>query len=371
MGDVVRKTKAGKFIGWYIRYVDENGRRRQRASRQATAADARKLLLQIEAGIARGEHRTLSAKNPTTVIELCELFLREFRSPKIKDIAKYRRTARFALTRILPHVGELQMLKLSRQNLEDARDEISSNYRPNSVRAAFRPLSTAFSWAVRKGMLIKNPVIGIDLPRADRSIEHLTKDEAQALLKAAAEAVELRLTVHYRQVSMSRLVAINLALQLGLRRGEVFGLRWRDIDLESKRITVAKSFQSSTKSGRPRYLPLADEMAELLLKWRPDCPSTDDGLVVPVFVRGGQGWRCATGTGDAGLKQLAKRAGIRRFERGWHALRHTFASQFVMAGGSLLALQKILGHSSIDMTMIYAHLAPDFLAQEMTRVKYG
>ena len=63
-------------------------------------------------------------------------------------------------------------------------------------------------------------------------------------------------------------------------------------------------------------------------------------------------------------------ASCKPLSRGWHGLRHTFASQFVMNGGSLVALQKILGHSTVEMTMIYAHLAPDFLGTEMNRIKF-
>lgn len=62
--------------------------------------------------------------------------------------------------------------------------------------------------------------------------------------------------------------------------------------------------------------------------------------------------------------------GMRKVLHPWHLLRHTFASHFVMAGGNILALQRILGHSDVKMTMIYAHLAPDFLGQEMERVDY-
>ena len=56
--------------------------------------------------------------------------------------------------------------------------------------------------------------------------------------------------------------------------------------------------------------------------------------------------------------------------RPWHALRHTFASHFVMNGGNILTLQKILGHADIKMTLLYAHLAPDFLGEEMNKVKF-
>jgi hypothetical protein len=57
-------------------------------------------------------------------------------------------------------------------------------------------------------------------------------------------------------------------------------------------------------------------------------------------------------------------------EKPFHALRHTFASHFMMAGGNILTLQKLLGHSTLTMTMRYAHLAPDFMAAEVARMSY-
>ncbi len=71
-----------------------------------------------------------------------------------------------------------------------------------------------------------------------------------------------------------------------------------------------------------------------------------------------------------GLPQLLELAGVRVPVHPWHAMRHTFASHYVMQGGNILALQKILGHSDVKVTMIYAHLAPDFLGTEMERVRF-
>jgi hypothetical protein len=55
----------------------------------------------------------------------------------------------------------------------------------------------------------------------------------------------------------------------------------------------------------------------------------------------------------------------------WHMLRHTFASHFVMAGGSLFALQRLLGHASPTQTQRYAHLAPDFMASEIAKMNFA
>ncbi len=71
-----------------------------------------------------------------------------------------------------------------------------------------------------------------------------------------------------------------------------------------------------------------------------------------------------------GVEELLEAAKCPPMQRAWHALRHTFASHYMMSGGNILTLQKILGHSDIKMTMIYAHLAPDYLGDEMDRLKF-
>jgi integrase len=76
------------------------------------------------------------------------------------------------------------------------------------------------------------------------------------------------------------------------------------------------------------------------------------------------------GRSDHGLKALLRAADCPALRRGWHSLRHTFASMFLRAGGNLCALQKILGHCDVKMTLTYAHLAPDFLAEDLERIVY-
>jgi site-specific recombinase XerD len=71
-----------------------------------------------------------------------------------------------------------------------------------------------------------------------------------------------------------------------------------------------------------------------------------------------------------GLPRLLEAAGCRVPLHPWHALRHTFASHYIMQGGNILVLQKILGHTDVKITAIYAHLAPEFLGAEMNRIQF-
>jgi site-specific recombinase XerD len=132
-------------------------------------------------------------------------------------------------------------------------------------------------------------------------------------------------------------------------------------------LTVARSDRGTPKSGKVRHLRLPTTLVPILRDWREHCKKTPEALVFPIGNRAiGVGRRSALRS----LKTLLFSAGLRISPHPWHALRHTFASHFVMNGGNLLALQKILGHSDLKMTMIYAHLAPDFLDGEMEKVKF-
>lgn len=369
MGDIVRKQKNGKFIGWYVRYIDLDGRRKQRASHQPTWALARRLLLQIEGRVARGALGIPDKAAPTPTVEaLCARFVKEYRSPRVKDPARYRVQAQLCLRRVIPYLGKLRADQLTPRDIERARDRLMADYpAANTVRASLRPLSAALSWAVREGLIARNPARGVALPPRVQSIEYLAAADAARLLQVAGEQARRGRGVLGLQAE-SHFIAVALALHTGLRRGELMGLRWSDVDLEAQLLTVARSFGTTPKGGSPRHLRLPAVMIPLLQSWRPRCPATAEAVVCPARVAGR--FQMSRGRSDHGLKGLLRRAGCPPLSRGWHSLRHTFASMFIRAGGNLVALQKILGHTDIKMTLAYAHLAPDFLAADMERIRY-
>lgn len=368
MGDIVKKMRNGAFVGWYIRYVDSDGRRRQRASHQPSKAEARRYLVEVEARVARGlvgipeREPEQNRASRLTVAELVERFLREFASPRLKDVARYRKTAAYALRPVLPALGRLGVEELTASHIEQLRNGLSQRLRPNTVRAALRPLSAALTWAVGQGILSSHPMRGLELPRREQAIEYLTHDEVQRLL---AEAERAARAGDGREWSLY--VGISLALYCGLRRGEVFGLRWQDLSLDGRRLTVARSHDRLPKSGKPRHLPIPTELLPLLREWQPRCPESAEQLLCPVRFNGR--WQMAK-KAPAGLLRLMATAKVRRPASPWHALRHTFASHFIMAGGSILTLQRLLGHADVQTTQLYAHLAPDFMAGEIDRIKF-
>lgn len=362
MGDVIRKEKNGRFLGWYIRYRDADGKRKQRASHQPTRAQARRYLVEIEARVARGLVGIPEpAPPPPTVEELIGRFLLEYSRPRIKDLARYRTHARVALQRALPIVGPVRADALKSADLERLRADLAQRSAPASIKLTLNFLSTAFSWALKSGIVGRNPVCGVEKPATESSIEYLSRDEVRGLLSRAEQGAA-------KEPAAARLrAAVMLALYAGLRKGELFGLRWLDVDLDTRRLTVARSFDTAPKGGKTRHLRLPDSVVPALAVWRELCPRTPSGLVFPVM-KGTP--RMADRRCMMGLPELLSLAGCRPLAQPWHALRHTFASHFVMSGGNILALQKILGHTDIKMTLVYAHLAPDFLGEEMNRIRF-
>lgn len=135
-----------------------------------------------------------------------------------------------------------------------------------------------------------------------------------------------------------------VSINTGLRRGELQNLAWGDIDLKAKRLTVRGA---GAKSKQTRHIPLnATALAALKAHKGKVTPLP----TVPVF------GRHEVKKAFAGILNAAK---IENFR--WHDLRHSFASDLVSAGVPLNTVRELMGHASLDMTLIYAHLAPDNL----------
>ncbi len=149
-------------------------------------------------------------------------------------------------------------------------------------------------------------------------------------------------------------------LNTGLRLGELLNLQWLDIDFNRRKLIVRKKTFWVPKTGE-REVPLNDGMMKLLGKMKLKNQKKKD-FVFPYPYRESMGKRLRKA-----LRQTAAKSGIDDFTR-IHSLRHTFASHLVMRGVDLPTVQKLLGHSDIQTTMIYSHLAPDHLSDAVNKL---
>jgi integrase len=138
---------------------------------------------------------------------------------------------------------------------------------------------------------------------------------------------------------------VETALLTGMRRGELLGLKW-------EQIRNGFIYLTETKSGKSRQIPINDRLQDALREVR-----RGNQLKSPYVFCDSQGRRFLEV--KRSLTSACRRAGIEAFR--FHDLRHTFASRLVMKGAGLKAVQELLGHASLSMTMRDAHLSKEHL----------
>ena len=164
------------------------------------------------------------------------------------------------------------------------------------------------------------------LKEDNRRLRHLTSEEIEKLIENCTEYLK---------------PIVITAIHTGMRKGEILKLKWKNIDFEQQLISVTE-----TKSGRPREIPMNNFLTETLksVKFMGEyvfCRS--DGTRFQNIRKSFE-----TAVEKANLKDCT-----------FHTLRHTFASLLVMGGVDLTTVKELMGHKSIEMTLRYAHLAPD------------
>lgn len=225
-----------------------------------------------------------------------------------------------------------------------------------TVRHVYGLLKRCLREAIVDGHISVNPCNGYRLPhnvekaRTARPADFLSKDEIEQVLSSS---LPLR----------SRLI-YEVAIFTGLRAGELWGLRWQDIELDGPRpaCRACHSFEGPTKNRKVRTFLLLPRARAALLRWRSLSRATAPGdLVFP-----GRGGRMHAEGYDAGWSQHKLELGLRR-QLTFHALRHTFASHLAMGTWGrrwqLHEISEYIGHSSIGVTQRYAHLSHEHLAE--------
>ena len=243
-------------------------------------------------------------------------------------------------------VRAISIEEVQRYKTAKLRSDDHPGRSPKTVNNHLGVLSSMFEDAIRWRYATFNPTRSVRKCRTDRTPDQFafwTREESEPFLDA----------IHTERPRWYPLFLT--ALRTGMRLGELAALRWEEVDLERDRINVRRSYshgvETLPKSGRNRSLPLSPQLRLTLVEHKLATGSgervflSDDGRLLDHNRIKHHFW---CGIRESGVKRI-------RF----HDLRHSFASQLVIAGVSLYKVQKLLGHQDIKTTMRYAHLSPE------------
>lgn len=290
-------------------------------------------------------------------------FMRERYGPHVQATAKAGNATTQSLAKQFGHLYDRDLTSISRADFDAFKAKrLKAKIHPATVNRDLDRIKAALSAATQWELLPANPLAGVK--RLKRDIEERVRYLAPAEERALRETLELRDAAARarrdsgnawrearRVATLPRLTSYSdhvtpmvlLALNTGLRRGELVQLTWQDIDLLGRRLTVRAGY---AKSGKTRHLPLNSEAMKVLKTYL----KHHDGKGRLFLLAGiGKAW-----------ERLMTAAEIQNFR--FHDLRHTFASKLVMAGVDLNTVRELLGHGDIKMTLRYAHLAPEHKA---------
>lgn len=340
---------------WRIKWHDENGKRRSATFQTYREAVYQQNLRESETTeISRG----LRSPTPTPrkFIELCEKFLACRSSQKRRP----RDDEGIIRVHLRPAFGETLIHSIGVEQIDDYK--LAKRYlQPKTVHHQLTLLITMLNYARDLGWISKTPKI--KKPKIvlfDKDFHFLrTREEINRLLLSASDESKLAHALYAT------------AVFTGLRQGELAGLKWSDVDFEKRLMTVQRSFDGPTKSGDVRHVPILDSLLPMLRAWRLQSPlvwvfPNENGTMQKESARIFQEvfHRVLTRAKFPKIEQYGKQ----RHYIVFHDLRHTFASHWVMNCGDIFKLQKILGHKSVQMTMRYAHLAPEAFASDYSRL---
>lgn len=237
--------------------------------------------------------------------------------------------------RLAETFGNIPLRRFNSMILEQFQtDRLSMGKKPATVNRLIATISHMFTKAVEWDMVEEETLKRIRkvklLPENNRRLRYLSTEECQRLIDLCDS--------HLKPIVIT-------ALNTGMRKDEILGLKWDNVDLKAGFILLN---QDQTKNSERKEIHISPTFLETLktLPKREDVPH--------VF------YNPLTGKRYDNVKRsfntALKRAGIKDFR--FHDLRHTFASHLVMAGIDITTVKELLGHKDLKMTLRYSHLAP-------------
>ena len=353
-GSIYRR-KDGRWVGQYTVYT-------------AKGPKYRYIYGKTRAAVAEKLTKAMSDRNGGFFFDAGSLTVGEYLDRWLSDsvrgtvrVSTFERHEAIIRTHIKPSLGRVKLKQLTPTHVRGLhREKLDADLAPATVRKIHSTLHKALSQAVSDGLIPRNAA-DVNAPRpAPEEMRPLSEDEARAFLETAKAAGDRFEPLYV------------LAITTGLRRGELLGLRWDDVDLERGKLRVGRALvreggqyivgETKTRRGRrqvnltPRTVNVlkAHRKRQLEERMRLSGLYEDHGLIF------------TTGIGTPvnpenlvkrSFKPLLKRAGLPKIR--FHDLRHTCATLLLGRGVHPKIVQELLGHATIAMTLdTYSHYIP-------------
>jgi integrase len=344
------KNKNGQSFKVTVRV---NGQKISKCFKRKTDAQVWKQEMLVER--RKGSFINLSEDSKMTFEQVYNQWLEQYASTKAPKTFREYHTICNGHFKV--RFGSTPLAKINNQDIEQLIVELVKLKRNaktiNKITGVFKQV---IKFAIKRRLLRKFPFDEIQiLPEPERPHEFFNDTEIQKILAVANK----------EQAYSVLLIALNT----GMRIGEIFGLKWDRIFLNERYFTCFRKMNSTgleeyTKAKRIRQIGINPELlfefqrlkrlkpfSEFVISDEHGKPLNPDHYCARVY------------------KKVLKRAGVRSLR--FHDLRHTFASHFMMNGGNIFELQQILGHSKIEMTMKYAHLSPEHMVKAASKVGFS
>lgn len=276
--------------------------------------------------------------------EWSNIWMTSIMAPKIKEstFASYKNKIDL---HILPFLEHRPLQKIISNDINQVINQLSNRLAASSVHVIFRIAKSCFEAAKDRAYISSNPCEGLTLPKVN-------KEKVRALTRSEHKAIE------YASLKTKKGLPILIALETGMRIGEICALKWADIDFDSSIIHVSRTKQriclpddSGNKTqiiettpktpNSNRFIPLSLKLEKVLLLWKEESQS--------LFVIANGEHSIEPRTVSYRFDQIKLRLGLTDIS--FHSLRHTFATRCVELGVNIAAISSLLGHSSIKLTL--------------------
>lgn len=347
----VRKRNGVFYVDF--RYNNPNTGQRQRFKRSTGRGTTKRRAEELERTWRR-ELETVTVHRKETKTAVFSGFMKYFLEVHIITNCKpsYQRTTEQIIRcHLVPFFGHGNVRHIEVEDVERYKALKAKTLAPKTVNNHLGVLSVALNRAVDWGYADANPVARVrSLQLPPQEFQFWDRPQSETFLRAVGK------------VEPDWFPFFLTALRTGMRQGELFALRWQDVDFERDQLRVVRSVNrgdiTTPKSGRTRTIPMTDRLHRALkdarhLRGELVFCKEDGDFLTRSLVR-------------LPFWQSTRSAGVPVIR--FHDLRHSFASQLVMAGVPLVAVQQYLGHADMKMTMRYSHLSPTMRAGYIQRL---